>query len=108
LDDDHDHRARFRELGRGFPWAWDEEVVVGAEQLRKRRGARLADACLVAADARAEEMLLRGVPRAAGLERASWDALDAKVVVAQGAARWEQLARQGRRDVPRLALRARW
>ena len=103
---DHGHRAQFRELGRGFPWAWDEEVAVGAAQLRKRRDARIAAACLVAGDARVKAVLRRDVPQAAGPEHAWSDALDAKVVVAQGAARWEQRAWQGQRDVLPLVQQA--
>ena len=86
-DDDHGRRARFRELGRGFRWAWDEEVAVGAAHLPERQSARPAAACPVAEDAIAEAALRRDVPRVVGPERASSDALDAKVVVAQGAAR---------------------
>jgi hypothetical protein len=74
--------------------------------LPKRQSARLGAACLVAADALAGAEIRRGVPRDVDPEGASWDALDAKVVAAQGAAWREQLALQGQRDVPRLALRA--
>jgi hypothetical protein len=104
---DHGLRARFRELGRGFPWALNEEVAAGAAQLRKRRGALLAAACLVAVDAIADAVLRRDVRRAAGPERASSDALDARVVVEQGAERWEQLARQEQLGAPLPALQAR-
>jgi len=104
---DHDHLAQFRELGRGFRWAWDEEVAAGAAHLPERQGARLAAACPVVADALEEEVLRRDVPRDVGPERASSDALDAKAVVAQGVASREQLPRQAQLDVPRLALRAR-
>ncbi len=107
LDDDPDHRAQFRELGRGFRWAWDEEVVADEARLPERRSARLVAACLAAADAIEEAVLHRDVPRAVGREGASSDVLDVKVVAGRGAARWEQLERQGQRDVPRLALRAR-
>jgi len=66
--------AQFRELARGFPWAWDEEVVAGAAHLPARQNARLAVANPVAADAIAMEVLHRGVPQAAGPERESSDA----------------------------------
>jgi hypothetical protein len=75
--------------------------------LPERQGARLVAACLVGADAIAEAVLRRDVPQAVGPERASWDALDAKVVVAQDAVCWEQRAWQGQRDVPPLVLQAR-
>jgi hypothetical protein len=78
---------------------------VGAAHLPERQSARPAAACPVAEDAIAEAALRRDVPRVVGPERASSDALDAKVVVAQGAARWEQLMQMG---VPLLALRAQW
>lgn len=105
--DDHGRRARFRELVHGFPWAWDEEVAAGEARLRERPSARLAVARQVAGDALADEELLRDVPGVVGPGRAWWDALDAKVVAAQGAARLEQPARQGQRDVPRAAQRER-
>jgi hypothetical protein len=104
--DDHDHRARFREPGRGFRWAWDEEVVAGAARLPEHQSERLAAGCLVGADAIAEAVLRRDVPQAVGPEHAWSDALDAKVVVAQGAARWEQRAWQGQRDVLPLVQQA--
>jgi hypothetical protein len=106
-DDDPDHRAQFREPGRGFRWAWDEEVVADEVRLPERRSARLVAACLAAADAIEEAVLHRDVPQAVGREGASLDVLDAKVVVVRGAARREQLERQGQRDVRRLAPRAR-
>lgn len=105
-DGDRDHRVQFRELGHGFPWAWDEVVAAGAARLPGRQSARLAAACLVAADAIEEAVPHRDVPRADGPEDASSDELDAKVVVERGAARWEQRARQAQWDVPRLELRA--
>lgn len=101
--DDRGRRARFREPVHGFPWAWDEEVVAGGARLPENQSARLAAACLVVADALADAVLRRDVPWVAGPERALWDALDAKAVAGQGAARLEQLARRGARDVPRLA-----
>jgi hypothetical protein len=107
LDDDHDHLARFRELVHGFPWAWDEEVVADEARLPEHQSARLAAACLVAGDARVKAVLRRDVPQAVDPEHAWSDALDAKVVVRQGAARWEQRAWQGQRDVPPLVLQAR-
>jgi hypothetical protein len=70
-DDDHDHRARFRELVHGFPWAWDEGVAAGAGQLRKLQDARLAAGCLVAVDAIGEGVLRQDVLRDVGPERAS-------------------------------------
>jgi hypothetical protein len=103
---DRGHRARFRELVHGFPWAWDEEVVADEARLPERRDARLAVACLVAADASEEAVLHRDVQPAVGREGAWSDVLDAKAVVARGAARWELRARQGQPGVPRLALRA--
>src|SRR5260221_10504602 len=106
-DDDPDHRAQFRELGRGFRWAWDEEVVADEAHLPERRSVRLAAARLAAADAIEEAVLRRDVPPAVGREGASSDVLDVKVVAGRGAARWEQLERQGQRGVPRLALRGR-
>jgi hypothetical protein len=60
--------AQFQELARGFPWAWDEEVVAGAAHLQARQSARLAVASPVAADAIAEVVLRPGVPQAAGPE----------------------------------------
>jgi hypothetical protein len=108
LAGDRGHRARFREPGHGFLWAWDEEVAAGEGRLLERQSVPLAVECLVAAGALAEAVPRRDVPRAVGPEDASSDALDAKVVVEQGAVPPEQLARQGQRDVPRLALRARW
>jgi len=105
LDDDLGRQVQFRELAHGFQWAWDEEVVAGAAHLPTHRSARLAAAYPVAADALAKAVLRRDVPRAVGPEYASSDALDAKVVVAQDAARWEQRARQAQLDDQRLALR---
>jgi hypothetical protein len=64
LAGDRDHPAQFQELGRGFPWAWGEEVVEGAARSLKRRGARLAAACRVAAGERAVKVPRQGVPRA--------------------------------------------
>jgi len=69
LDGDPDRQVRFRELGLGFPWAWDEEVAAGAARLPAHRSERLAAACPVAEDAIAEEANRRGVSRAAGRER---------------------------------------
>jgi hypothetical protein len=74
LDDDRDRRVQFRELGRGFPWAWDEEVAAGAARLPAHRNARLAAACPVAGDAIAEQALRQDVPRDVGRERESSDA----------------------------------
>jgi hypothetical protein len=71
---DRGHPEQFRELARGFPWAWGEEVVAGAAHLPARQSARLAVASLVVADAIAEVVLRRGVPQAAGPERGSWGA----------------------------------
>jgi len=62
---DRGHQGQFQELARGFPWAWDEEVVAGAAHLPARQSARLAVASPVAADA-IEVVLRRGVPQAAG------------------------------------------
>jgi hypothetical protein len=94
------HPAQFRELARGFPWAWDEEVVAGAAQLLKRQGARLAAACRVAADAFAESVLRRGVLPAVGPERELSGAWDAKVAVARDAACRELQELEARRGVP--------
>ena len=91
---------KFLAPARGFPWAWDEAVAAGVAQLWKPQDARLAAVFLVAADALAEAVFRRGVPPVAGPERALSDALDAKVVVEQDAARREQLARQAQQDVP--------
>ena len=95
LAGDHDHQARFRGLGRGFPWAWDEEVAADEARLQGRQSARLAAAC--------PEVLRRDAPRAVGPGGASWDALDAKVVVAQDAARQVQRVLQAQMGVPPLA-----
>ena len=103
LAGDHGHRVRFRELGRGFPWAWDEEVAADEARLQGRQSARLAAACPVGADALAEEVLRRDAPRAVGPGGASWDALDATVVVAQDAARQVQRVLQAQMGVPPLA-----
>src|SRR5689334_21509546 len=81
---DHDRRARFREQGRGFPWAWDEEVVVGEARLPERQSVRPVAVCPVAADALAAELLRRDVLTVAGPARGSSGASDAKVVVEQG------------------------
>jgi len=54
---DHGRPEQFRELARGFPWAWGEEVVAGAAHLPVRQSARLAAASPVAADAIAEVVL---------------------------------------------------
>jgi len=70
-DDDPDHRAQFRELGHGFRWAWDEEVVAAEAHLLAHRSARLAAACPVAADAIAKAVFRRGVFPAAGLAHES-------------------------------------
>ena len=102
LADDHDRPARFLEQGRGFPWAWDEEVVVDEARLPERQSARPAAAYQFAADALAEEVHRRDVPRAVGRERVWLGAPDAKVVVAQGAARQEQRALQAQMGVPPL------
>jgi hypothetical protein len=108
LAGDHGLRAQCRELVRGFPWAWDEEVVAGAARLPVRWSARLAAGCPVGADATAEAALHQGVPRAAGPERESWGAWDAKAVEEQDAAcrklRMAQ-SQQGARQQARLALR---
>lgn len=100
LAGDHDRRARFREQGRGFPWAWDEEVAAGEAHLPERQSARLAAACQVAADALAEEVLRRDVLTVAGPARGLSGVSDAKVVVAQGAARQEQRVPQAQLGVP--------
>jgi hypothetical protein len=92
--------VKFQGLARGFPWAWDEEVAAGVAHLPAHHGARLAAACPVAADALAEAALRRGVRRAVGPERELSGALDAKVVVAQDAARWEQQELKARQAVP--------
>lgn len=94
LAGDHDRRARYRAQGRGFPWAWDEEVAADEARLPERQSARPAAACPVAADALAEEVLRRDVPTVAGPARGSWGGSDAKAVVAQGVARQEQRALQ--------------
>ena len=65
---DHGHPEQFRELARGFPWAWDEEVVADAVRLTAHPSARFAAAFLVAADVIAGAALRRGVPQAAGPE----------------------------------------
>jgi hypothetical protein len=102
---DHGHPEQFREPARGFPWAWDEEVVAGAAHLPARQIARLAVASPVAADAIAEAVLRRGVPQAAGPERESSDALGAKVVEAQDAVRPSPLELLAQRAVlPQVPL----
>ncbi|HEV2102029.1 MAG TPA: hypothetical protein VGR58_04545 [Candidatus Acidoferrum sp.] len=101
LAGDHDRRARFREPGRGFPWAWDEEVAADEARLPERQSARLAAVCPVAADALAE-VLRQDVPRAVGPERGWSDASGAKAVVAQGAARQEQRVRRAQMGAPPL------
>ena len=103
LAGDRDHQARFRELGRDFPWAWDEEVAADEARLPERQSARLAAACPVGADALAEAALRRDVPRAVGPERGWWDASDAKVVVALDAARQVQRVLLAQMGVPPLA-----
>jgi hypothetical protein len=104
----HGLRAQYRELARGFPWAWDEEVVAGAARLPVRWSVRLAAGCPVAADATAKKVHRRGVPRAAGPEREWWGAWDAKAVEEQAAARRKlrvaQSQQAARQQVP-LALR---
>src|SRR5260221_14702932 len=76
-DDDPDHRAQFREPGRGSRWAWDEEGVADEVRLPERRSGRLVAACLAAADAIEKAGLHRGVPPAVGREDAASDTLDA-------------------------------
>jgi hypothetical protein len=71
LAGDHGHPEQFRELARGYPWAWDEEVVADAAQLQTRQSGRLAAACPVAAGVLAEAALRRDVPWAVGLEHES-------------------------------------
>jgi hypothetical protein len=93
LGGDRGHPAQFQELGRGFPWAWDEEVVADVALLLLRQGARLEAACQVAPGALVEEVLHRGVPRAVDPGRESSDASDAKAVVVLDA------ARRGRREL---------
>src|SRR5690242_6981796 len=83
LADDHDRPARFLEQGRGFPWAWDEEVVVDEARLPERQSVRPAAVCQAAADALAEEVHRRDVLTVAGPARGSSGASDAKVVAAQ-------------------------
>ena len=102
LAGDHDRRARFQEQGRGFPWAWGEEVAGDEARLPERQGARPAAACQAAADALAEEVLRRDVLMVAGPAHGSSDALDAKVVVARDAARQEQRALRAQPGVPPL------
>jgi phosphoribosyl-ATP pyrophosphohydrolase len=60
--------VQFQALARGFPWAWDEEVVADVARLLAHRNALLAAASLAAADVIAEVVLRRGAPRAAGPE----------------------------------------
>jgi len=70
LDGDHGRRAQFQELGRGCPWAWDEEVAAGAVRLPAHQSERLAVGCRVAEDGIAWEVLRRGEQVAAGREGA--------------------------------------
>ena len=105
---DRGHQGQFQELARGFPWAWDEEVVASAAQLLKRQGARLAAACRVAADAFAEAVLRRGVPQAVGLERELSGAWDAKVDVVQDAECRAPEESQAQRGVPPEEPLAQW
>jgi hypothetical protein len=85
LAGDHGRPELFRAPARGYPWAWDEEAVVGAVHLPARQSARLGVASPVAADAIAEVVLRRGATQRAGLGRESSDALGAKAVEAQDA-----------------------
>jgi hypothetical protein len=103
LAGDHGRRARFREPGHGFPWAWDEEVAADEGRLPEFRSARLGAVCLNAVGAAVKTVHRRDVQWAVGPERGSWDALDAEVVVAQGVGNWELPVRQVRRDAPRPA-----
>jgi hypothetical protein len=63
--------AQFREPARGFPWAWDEEVVAGAARWPAHRIALLVVAFRVAEDAIAEADRRLDASRAAGPERDS-------------------------------------
>jgi hypothetical protein len=94
--------VKFRELVRGFPWAWDEEVVAGVAHLPAHQSAQLAAACRVAEDAFAEVVLRRGVQDAVALERGPENAQDVKAVAAQDAAHREQREEelQARQGVP--------
>jgi hypothetical protein len=98
LAGDRGHPAQFQELGRGFPWAWDEEVVASAARLLKRRGAQLAAACRIAAGALAEEVVHWDARRAVGPERESSGERDAKVVAAQ------DVGLRERRELPLVEL----
>jgi hypothetical protein len=69
--DAHGLPAQFQALARGFPWAWDEEVVAGAAHLPERQSERLAAANPVAEDAIAGAVLRPVVPQVAGPERES-------------------------------------
>jgi len=93
LADDRDHPAMFREPGHDFPWAWDEEVAVGAAQGTARQSARLAAASPVAAGAIAEAEIRLDVRWAAVPGRGPDDEdekeQDAKAVEAQAEARQE-------------------
>jgi hypothetical protein len=97
--------VKFPGPAHGFPWAWDEEVAAGVAQW-KQQDAQLEAESRVVAGGPGQALLHRGVRQAVGPAREWWDVLDAKVVVAQDAARWEQLAWQGQRDVPRPS--AQW
>lgn len=85
---DRGHPARFRGLARGFPWAWDEEAVAAVAHSPAGQSERLAAACPVVG-AIAGAALRRGVRRAAGPERESLGAWDAKDVVERDAAHQE-------------------
>ena len=105
LAGDHGRRARFREPGHGFLWAWDEEVAADEVRLPELRGGRFGAVCLNAVAAAVKTVHHRDVQRAVGPERGSWDALDAEVVVAQGVGNWELPVR---RDAPRPAPWEQW
>jgi hypothetical protein len=92
LADGRGHPAMFREPGHGFPWAWDEEVAVGAAQLTARQSGLLAAVSPDAGGAIAEAELRRAVPWAVvlGRDQEHEDEKDAMAVAGQAGARQEQ------------------
>jgi hypothetical protein len=91
----------FRERGHGFPWAWDEEVAVGAAQWTMRQSGQLAAVSPDAGAAIAEVELRQGVRWAAALGRdlGHEDEKGAKAVAAPAGGRQELVERPAQQVV---------
>ncbi|HET6930435.1 MAG TPA: hypothetical protein VFI45_08945 [Candidatus Acidoferrum sp.] len=97
----HGLPVKFRGPGRGFPWAWDEEVAAAAGRQPGHQSVRLGVVCLVASDAIAEAVIHQDVRQTVALDRGLEEEKDEEVAEAQDAARPGQRELQVQQpDVP--------